>query len=81
MDPIIQALSGIMGITGDTHSGPLKVGLPISDLIAPLLATIGILGALYFRERTGQGQKIEISMLDGAVFFLDSPLGLLFYKR
>ncbi|MGB9699280.1 MAG: CaiB/BaiF CoA transferase family protein [Thermodesulfobacteriota bacterium] len=70
MDPIIQALGGIMGITGDSQVGPLKVGAPISDFIASLLATIGILGALYVREKTGRGQKIEISMLDGIIFSL-----------
>jgi len=70
MDPIIQAMGGLMGITGDPRIGPLKVGSPISDLIAPLLATIGILGALHIRGKTGEGQKIEISMLDGVVFSL-----------
>lgn len=70
MDPIIQAIGGIMGITGDSRTGPIKVGAPISDLIAPFLACIGILGALYFRENTGRGQKVEISMLDGIVFSL-----------
>lgn len=70
MDPIIQAMGGIMGITGDPRIGPQKVGAPISDLVAPLLATIGILGALYIREKTGEGQKIEISMLDGIIFSL-----------
>jgi len=68
MDPIIQAMGGIMGITGDPRTGPQKMGSPIGDFVAPLLATIGILGALYIREKTGEGQKIEISMLDGVIF-------------
>jgi len=70
MDPIIQAMGGLMGITGDPRTGPVKVGTPISDFIAPLLATIGILGGLYLRQKTGEGQKVEISMLDGIVFSL-----------
>jgi crotonobetainyl-CoA:carnitine CoA-transferase CaiB-like acyl-CoA transferase len=70
MDPIVQAMGGIMGITGGPQSGPQKVGAPIGDSVASLLATIGILGALRLREKTGIGQKIEISMLDGIVFML-----------
>jgi CoA:oxalate CoA-transferase len=70
MDPIIQAMGGLMGITGNPRTGPAKVGSPISDFIAPLLATIGILGALYLRQKTGEGQKVEISMLDGIIFSL-----------
>lgn len=70
MDPIIQAMGGAMAVTGDPRIGPLRVGFPISDLVAPLLATIGILGALRAREKTGKGQKIEISMLDALIFSL-----------
>jgi crotonobetainyl-CoA:carnitine CoA-transferase CaiB-like acyl-CoA transferase len=70
MDPIIQAMGGMMGITGDPQTGPQKVGAPIGDTVSSLLATIGILAALRFREKTGKGQKVEISMLDGIVFML-----------
>lgn len=68
MDTIIQAMGGLMGITGEPLTGPQKVGSPIGDFITALLATIGILWALYIREKTGEGQKIEISMLDGTIF-------------
>ncbi len=68
--PIIEAMGGLMGITGDPRTGPVKVGAPIPDLVAPLLATIGILGAVLEREKSGVGQKLEISMLDGTVFSL-----------
>ena len=70
LDPIIEAMGGLMGITGDPRTGPVRVGAPIGDLVAPLLATIGILGAVLEREKSGVGQKLEISMLDGAVFSL-----------
>ena len=70
LDPIIQAMGGIMSIIGDPRTGPVKVGSPIADLVASLLSTIGIFGALYERERTGMGQKVEISMLDGIIFSL-----------
>lgn len=70
LDQIIEAMGGLMGITGDPRTGPVRVGAPISDLVPPLLATIGILGAVLEREKSGVGQKLEISMLDGAVFSL-----------
>jgi crotonobetainyl-CoA:carnitine CoA-transferase CaiB-like acyl-CoA transferase len=70
MDPVIQAMGGLMGITGDPRTGPQKVGAPIADFVAPLLAVIGILGALRIRDKTDTGQKIEISMLDGVILSL-----------
>ena len=68
MDTIIQAIGGIMGITGDPQTGPQKVGSPIVDFTTSLLATIGILWALHIRNQTGDGQKVEISMLNAAIF-------------
>lgn len=64
MDVIVQALSGIMDVTGFADGPPTRFGLPIADLIAPLYACNGILAALIQRGRTGQGQHIEVSMLD-----------------
>jgi CoA:oxalate CoA-transferase len=81
MDPIIQAMGGLMGITGDPRTGPAKVGSPISDFIAPLLATIGILGGLYLRQKTGEGQKVEISMLNGIIFSLIPRQAYFFVKN
>jgi len=68
MDPVVQAMSGIMQLTGDDKTGPLKTGMPYSDLITPLLSTIGILSALQARNRTGRGQLVELSMLDATIF-------------
>jgi len=68
MDTIIQAMGGIMGITGDPRTGPQKVGSPIADFITSLIATIGILWALHIRTKTGLGQKVEISMLNSILF-------------
>jgi crotonobetainyl-CoA:carnitine CoA-transferase CaiB-like acyl-CoA transferase len=70
LDPIIEAMGGLMGITGDPRTGPVRVGAPMADLVAPLLGAIGILGAILEREKSGIGQKLEISMLDGVVFSL-----------
>jgi formyl-CoA transferase len=64
MDIIVQALSGIMSATGMPDGPPIRVGIPIGDLLAPLYATSGILAALIQRGRTGAGQHIKVSMLD-----------------
>jgi len=66
-DFIIQAESGLMSITGPVEGPPMKVGVAVVDIIAALYATIGILGALIERHRSGMGQKIEISLLDCAL--------------
>lgn len=68
LDMIIQAVSGVMQVTGTEESGPLKTGFPFSDLVTALIATIGILVALQARERTGVGQRVDLSMLDASIF-------------
>jgi CoA:oxalate CoA-transferase len=68
LDPVIQAMSGLMQLTGTATSGPLKTGVLLSDFVPPLFATIGILGALRARDGGGSGQRVEIAMLDATVF-------------
>jgi crotonobetainyl-CoA:carnitine CoA-transferase CaiB-like acyl-CoA transferase len=64
MDIIVQALSGIMDVTGFPDSPPMRWGLPIADMVAPLFAVNGILSALIHRGKTGEGQLVQVSMLD-----------------
>jgi formyl-CoA transferase len=64
MDIIVQALSGIMDVTGFADGPPVRCGLPIADMVAPLFAVNGILSALIHRGKTGEGQRIQVSMLD-----------------
>lgn len=64
MDIIVQALSGLLEVTGFADGPPTRVGLPIADLIAPLFAVNGILSALIYRGRSGEGQHVKVSMLD-----------------
>lgn len=64
LDLIIQAQGGIMSYTGEPGGKPVKMGAPMADLSGGLFAANAILAALYQREQTGRGQKIDISMLD-----------------
>jgi len=63
-DALIQAMGGIMSITGEPGGEPMKVGLSICDLTAGMHGTIGILAALRHKTNTGEGQHVDISMLD-----------------
>jgi crotonobetainyl-CoA:carnitine CoA-transferase CaiB-like acyl-CoA transferase len=63
-DMVIQALSGVMDVTGPVDGAPTRVGIPIGDLAAPLFAIISILSALRHKDATGQGQFVDVSMLD-----------------
>lgn len=67
-DAIIQAVSGGMAATGDSGGEPMRFGFPSPDFGAAALLAYGISAALFHRERTGVGQKIEISLLDGFLF-------------
>lgn len=62
-DQIVQGMSGLMSITGTETTGPLRVGIPIGDLLAGYFAAIGILVALAERERSGRGQWLDTSLL------------------
>ncbi|HNX97260.1 MAG TPA: CoA transferase [Candidatus Aminicenantes bacterium] len=63
-DQIIQGLSGVMAINGDERLNPLRAGFPICDTVAGMNAAFAIMAALYYRERTGEGQFIDIALLD-----------------
>jgi crotonobetainyl-CoA:carnitine CoA-transferase CaiB-like acyl-CoA transferase len=69
-DGLIQAIGGVMSLTGEPDGLPQKVGVPVADLFAGLYGCIGILAALRHRERTGEGQHIDIGMLDTSVAWL-----------
>ncbi len=63
-DVMIQAMGGFMSITGDPDGDPQKAGIPIADLMAGMYASVAINAALRHREKTGEGQHIDIGMLD-----------------
>jgi CoA:oxalate CoA-transferase len=63
-DQIIQGLSGEMAINGDASVSPLRAGFPVCDTVGGLNAAFAIMAALYWRERTGEGQMIDVALLD-----------------
>lgn len=66
-DQIIQGYSGVMSVTGDAESAPLRVGYPLCDTLGGLLASFAITSALYAREKSGRGEFIDVSMLDATI--------------
>lgn len=70
MDIIIQALSGAMYASGAVNEPPVRIGIPIADMLAPVFSVIGILAALEQRHRTGTGQHIDVSMLGALTSFV-----------
>jgi crotonobetainyl-CoA:carnitine CoA-transferase CaiB-like acyl-CoA transferase len=62
-DLLVQAVGGLMSITGTPEGPPQKVGVALVDVIAGLFASVGILAALRHRERTGEGQRVELDLL------------------
>jgi crotonobetainyl-CoA:carnitine CoA-transferase CaiB-like acyl-CoA transferase len=77
-DVIVQAESGVMSVTGSSEGPPFKMGISIADITAGTYAVQGILAALYQREKTGEGQKIDISLLDSMVSTLTYQAGIYF---
>lgn len=74
VDGIVQALSGLMSITGTEDGEPVKVGVPAADMTAAFQAVQGVLLALLARERTGRGQRVDVSLLDSLLAFQLVPL-------
>jgi crotonobetainyl-CoA:carnitine CoA-transferase CaiB-like acyl-CoA transferase len=66
-DLLLQAMSGLMSVTGEPEGRPLKVGAALIDMICGLYATTAVLAALQARERTGRGQHVEVSLMDSAL--------------
>jgi formyl-CoA transferase len=69
-DIMIQATAGVMSITGEAGGSPMKVGVAISDITAGIFASSAILAALFARERTGRGDRLDISLFDATIAWL-----------
>jgi crotonobetainyl-CoA:carnitine CoA-transferase CaiB-like acyl-CoA transferase len=73
-DPVIQATSGVMSVTGEPDGGPLLIGVPVADYTGSMLCVQAVALALFARERTGRGQRVEVSMLGGLLAMLSTRL-------
>lgn len=73
-DLVVQAMGGLMSLTGPAGGAPVRVGASIGDIAAGLFAAVGVLSALHDRERTGEGQLVDIAMLDCQVAILENAI-------
>lgn len=73
-DGKIQAMSGIMAMSGHETTGPTRTGFALCDVLAGATAAFGISSALFQREQTGRGQLVDVSMLEAALAFLSGPI-------
>jgi len=73
-DGKIQALSGIMSITGHDATGPTRAGFAVCDVLSGATAAFGVASALFQRSHTGKGQLVDVSMLEAALAFLSGPI-------
>jgi crotonobetainyl-CoA:carnitine CoA-transferase CaiB-like acyl-CoA transferase len=77
-DLLVQGLSGVMSVTGEPDGRPVKVGLPATDLITAMWAAFGIMCGLYRRGHTGEGEYVELGMLDAVLPWLTKQAGKVF---
>ena len=77
-DIIGQAMGGLMSVTGERDGAPVKVGIAIADICAGMFATIGVIAALNQRSKIGEGDRIDVSLMDGQVSWLSHQAGYYF---
>ena len=78
MDQVLQGMGGLMSITGEPNGPPIKVGVAVADIAGGMFAAYGIMVALYYKEKTGKGQKIDNSLLDNQIAWLTYRAGSFF---
>lgn len=78
LDVVVQAMSGNMSITGPPTGEPYRSGIPIADIAGSMYAVQSVVSALYHRTQTGEGQRIDVSMLDGLLSWLTVRAGYTF---
>ena len=78
LDMLVQALSGMMAVTGEPDGGPLLCGAPVVDTMGALSAALAVVTALLHRERTGEGQRVDVSLLNGALLAHAARLSVFF---
>jgi crotonobetainyl-CoA:carnitine CoA-transferase CaiB-like acyl-CoA transferase len=73
-DPVVQAMSGVMSVTGETDGEPLLIGVPVADFTGAMVAAQAAMLGLFAREKTGQGQRADVSMLHALMSSLTTRL-------
>lgn len=73
-DIIVQAMGGVMSITGPENGEPTRIGASVGDIMAGMFTAYGVMMALFHRERTGEGQKVDVGMLDCQVAVLENAI-------
>ncbi len=76
VDGVAQAMGGIMSVTGTEDGPPVKVGVPAADMAGGVYTSQSILAALYARERTGRGQRVDVSLLDSLLAYQVVPFSM-----
>lgn len=75
-DMVVQARGGVMSITGEKNREPVRVGASVGDIVAGMFLGHGLLAALYQRQKTGKGQKIDVAMLDSQLAILEHAIAI-----
>ena len=78
LDAIVQGMGGLMSVTGEPGGEPLRPGVSLGDSLAGLFAALSIAAALHQRNATGEGQYLDVSMLDSQVTLMENPIGRYF---
>jgi crotonobetainyl-CoA:carnitine CoA-transferase CaiB-like acyl-CoA transferase len=78
MDQVLQGMGGLMSITGEPNGPPMKVGIAVADIAGGMFAAFGIMVALFNRQKTGKGQRIDNSLLDNQIAWLTYRAGSFF---
>jgi formyl-CoA transferase/CoA:oxalate CoA-transferase len=76
VDGVAQAMGGIMSVTGSEDGPPVKVGVPAADMAGGMYTVQAVLAALFSRERTGRGQRVDVSLLDSLLAYQVVPLSM-----
>lgn len=75
-DMVVQARGGVMSITGEKNREPVRVGASVGDIVAGMFLGHGLLAALYQREKTGKGQKVDVAMLDCQLAIMEHAIAI-----